>query len=141
MRKLIDLSKLFHKLPVGIVKSDSEGNLSAASSEDIAGAIAPGTFAAQDHNHDSDYAPISHDHSGYGLLKKGNNSFTDNDMSQTFTDAACTADSLVTIVITSATTPQGVWSVESANGSFTITSTMPETDDITFDYYIQKAVS
>ena len=35
MRKLIDLSKLFHKLPVGIIKSDSEGNLSAASSEDI----------------------------------------------------------------------------------------------------------
>ena len=163
MRKLIDLSKLFHKLPVGIIKSDSEGNLSAASSEDIADAIAPGTFAAPEHlhdgtyspvshdhdgtyspvshDHDSDYAPISHDHSGYGLLKKGSNSFTDNDMSQTFTDAACTADSLVTIIITSTTIPQGVWSVESANGSFTITSTMPETDDITFDYYIQKAVS
>lgn len=55
MRKLIDLSKLFHKLPNGIVKSDSEGNLSAASSEDIAGAIAPGTFAASDHNHDDSY--------------------------------------------------------------------------------------
>ena len=56
MRKLIDLSKLFHKLPVGIIKSDSEGNLSAASSEDIAWTIAPGTFAATDHNHDNSYA-------------------------------------------------------------------------------------
>jgi hypothetical protein len=44
------------------------------------------------------------------------------------------------VCITSVTLPKGVWSVESANGSFTITSTVAETDDITFDYYIQKAV-
>ena len=75
-----------------------------------------------------------------GSFKKGSSSYTDNDTSQTFTDAFCTDTSLVTVCITSVTLPKGVWSVESANGSFTITSTVAETDDITFDYYIQKAV-
>lgn len=72
-------------------------------------------------------------------FKAGSSSYTDNDTSQTFADAFCTAGSLVEISITSATEPQGVWSVESAAGTFTITSTEPETDDITFDYYIIKA--
>lgn len=74
------------------------------------------------------------------MFKKGSFTYTDNDTSQTFTDAFCTTDSLVTIVITSLTNPQGFWSVNSANGSFTITSTAAESSDITFDYYIQKAV-
>jgi hypothetical protein len=73
-------------------------------------------------------------------FKKSNSSYTDNDTSQTFTDAFCTVDSLVTVVITSATPPKGVWSVNSADGSFTITSTVAEDNDITFDYFIQKAV-
>ncbi|MBP1907072.1 hypothetical protein J2Z32_003737 [Paenibacillus turicensis] len=73
-------------------------------------------------------------------FKSGSGTFIDNDTSQTFTDAFCTPTSLVTVAITSATKPQGVWTVESNNGSFTITSTKDETDDITFDYYIQKAV-
>ena len=73
-------------------------------------------------------------------FKKGSSSFTDDDTEQTFTDAFCTADSLVTVSITSATTPQGVWSVESAAGEFTITSTVAESADITFDYFIQKVV-
>ena len=71
-------------------------------------------------------------------FKVSNSSYTDNDTSQTFTDAFCTAASLVTVSITSATLPQGVWSVESGAGSFTITSTVAESADITFDYYIQK---
>ncbi len=73
-------------------------------------------------------------------FKKSNSIYTDNDNSQTFTDSFCTTNSLVTIVITSVTPPKGVWSVESAAGSFTITSTVAEDNDITFDYYIQKAV-
>lgn len=73
-------------------------------------------------------------------FKKSSSTYTDNDTSQTFTDTFCTVNSLVTVVITSVTAPQGVWSVVSANGSFTITSTVAETNDITFDYYIQKAV-
>jgi len=73
-------------------------------------------------------------------FKKGNSSFTDNDTAQTFTDAFCTADSLVTVSITSATLPQGTWIVESAAGTFTITSTVVESADITFDYYVQKVV-
>ncbi|MGX2958051.1 hypothetical protein JNUCC23_02010 [Peribacillus sp. JNUCC 23] len=73
-------------------------------------------------------------------FKKGNSTFTDNDTSQIFTDAFCTSSSLVTIVITSGTPPQGVWSVEGEVGSFTITSTLAETAPITFDYFIQKAV-
>lgn len=73
-------------------------------------------------------------------FKKGNSTFTTRGTSQTFTDAFCTINSLVTVVITSSTNPQGVWSVNSANGSFTITSTVAETADIAFDYFIQKAV-
>lgn len=73
-------------------------------------------------------------------FKKASSTYTDNDTAQTFTDTFCNANSLVTIVITSGTPPQGVWSVESGAGSFTITSTVAESADITFDYYIQKAV-
>lgn len=73
-------------------------------------------------------------------FKKSNLTYTTRGTTQTFTDAFCTADSLVTVSITSSTIPQGVWKVDSANGSFTITSTVAETADITFDYYIQKAV-
>lgn len=73
-------------------------------------------------------------------FKKSNGTFTDNDTAQTFTDTFCTVASLVTIAITSATAPQGIWSVESSEGYFTITSTVAESTDITFDYYIQKAV-
>jgi len=74
-------------------------------------------------------------------FKSGSSTYTDNDTSQTFTDAFCTASSLVTIAITSVTKPQGVWTVTSGAGSFTITSTASESADITFDYYIQKAVA
>lgn len=75
-----------------------------------------------------------------GLFKAGSNAYTDNDTSQTFTDAFCTSNSLVTVVINSASTPAGIWNVASANGSFTITSTSNESTDIAFDYFIQKAV-
>jgi len=73
-------------------------------------------------------------------LKKSSSTYTDNDTSQTFIDAFCTADSLITIVITSVTLPLGIWVVNSAIGSFTITSSVNESADITFDYYIQKVV-
>lgn len=73
-------------------------------------------------------------------FKSGNSSYTDNDTAQTFTDAFCTASSLVTISITSGTKPQGTWVVTSASGSFTITSSVAESTDITFDYFITKVV-
>lgn len=73
-------------------------------------------------------------------FKQLSSTFTTRGTSQTFTDAFCTASSLVTVVITSAVKPQGIWTVNSANGSFTITSDKAETADITFDYYVQKAV-
>lgn len=73
-------------------------------------------------------------------FKAGNGTFSAGGTSQTFTDAFCTAGSLVTVAITSVAPPQGVWTVESADGSFTITSTKAETDDITFDYYIMRTV-
>jgi hypothetical protein len=69
--------------------------------------------------------------------KRGSSTFTNNDTAQTFTDAFCTADSLVQIIIKG--TPAGIWSVESAEGEFTITSTTAESTDIDFDYYITKA--
>ncbi|GBF34155.1 hypothetical protein DCCM_3267 [Desulfocucumis palustris] len=73
-------------------------------------------------------------------FKSGSGTFTDNDTSQTFVDAFCTVNSLVVVTITSGTAPQGIWKVTSANGSFTITSTVAESADITFDYYIVKVV-
>ena len=73
------------------------------------------------------------------LFKTGDSSFTDDDTEQTFNDAFCTATSLVVVSITGAT-PAGIWSVVSAAGSFTITSSSAESTDITFDYYITKAV-
>lgn len=73
-------------------------------------------------------------------FKSGTGTFTDNDTAQTFTDSFCTASSLVTVAITSGT-PAGSWVVDSAAGSFTITSSVAESSDISFDYYIQKAVS
>lgn len=72
-----------------------------------------------------------------GKFKKGSAIYTDNDTSQTFTNTFCTANSLVTIIITTGT-PQGIWTVNSADGSFTITSDVAESADISFDYYIQK---
>lgn len=73
-------------------------------------------------------------------FKKGSASFTNRNNTQVFTDTFCTVNSLVTVVITSLDNPQGIWSVVSGNGSFTITSTVSETVDIIFDYFIQKAV-
>ncbi|MFZ5352735.1 MAG: hypothetical protein ACOZCL_08430 [Bacillota bacterium] len=73
-------------------------------------------------------------------FKTGTGTFTDDDTAQTFADAFCTANSLVVVSITSATNPQGTWSVEAADGSFTITSTAAESADITFDYYIVRVV-
>lgn len=73
------------------------------------------------------------------LFKSGTGTYTDNDTAQTFTDAFCTASSLVIVAVT-AGTPAGIWTVDSGNGSFTITSTAAESADIAFDYYIQKAV-
>ena len=73
-----------------------------------------------------------------GKFKQSSSTYTDNDTSQTFTDAFCTATSLVIVSVTDASEPQGVWIVTSAAGEFTITSDTAETDDIDFDYYIIK---
>ena len=73
-------------------------------------------------------------------FKTGSSTYTDNDTSQIFTDAFCTASSLIVISITSVTLPQGTWSVEAGTGTFTITSTVAESADITFDYFITKVV-
>lgn len=78
---------------------------------------------------------------GSALFKSASSTFTTRGTSQSFTDTFCTVNSLVTIAITSSTKPQGIWTVDSSNGSFTITSTVAETADITFDYYVQKAVA
>ena len=77
--------------------------------------------------------------SGNASFKQSNSTFTDNDTAQTFTDAFCTAASLVIVSITGSD-PAGTWSVVSAAGSFTITSTSAESTDITFDYFITKEV-
>ena len=42
--------------------------------------------------------------------KKGSSTFTNNDTAQTFTDAFCTADSLVQIIIKG--TPAGIWALK-----------------------------
>ena len=88
-------------------------------------------------NYDVEWAALSNN----AFYKKATGTFTNDTVSQSFSDAACTANSLVVVSITSVTAPQGIWSVESYDGYFIITSTVAETDDITFDYFIIKAVS
>lgn len=73
-----------------------------------------------------------------GVYKYGTSTYTDNDTSQTFTEAFCSTTAMVMIKITSGTTAQGVWTVDSASGSFTITSTASESNDIPFNYFIVK---
>lgn len=72
------------------------------------------------------------------LTKKGTGAFTLGAASKLITDAFCTANSLVTVLVTG--TSLGEWSVNSAAGSFTITSTLTETADVAFEYTIMKAV-
>jgi hypothetical protein len=52
------------------------------------------------------------------------------------TDAAVTSASIIDVYAQSA--PVGAWSVESADGSFTITSTETETGNIDFKYFINN---
>lgn len=93
--------------------------------------------AVGNHNHTGVYQPVD---ATLAKFKNGIGTYTDNDTSQTFIDAFCTANSLVVVSITSGTLPQGTWAVNSAAGNFTITSTVAESVDITFDYSIIKVV-
>jgi len=118
----------------GQIKATTTTHATTAASSSVLGHVKEGTGV------DIDEDGVLSLEADIARFKKGSSSFTDDDTEQTFTDAFCTADSLVTVSITSATTPQGVWSVESAAGEFTITSTVAESADITFDYFIQKVV-
>jgi len=95
--------------------------------------VANETVYAEDLNDTFDSALV-----GNGLFKQATSTFTDNDTEQTFTDTFCTETSLVLITITSATAAQGIWTVVSGDGDFTITSTATEAADITFNYFIVK---
>ena len=64
-------------------------------------------------------------------FKNGTSTFPSG-TTHTVTDAFITASTLVTISPT--TEKQGVWTVDSANGSFTITSDTSETTGVTFDW-------
>lgn len=81
----------------------------------------------------------SHSHSvvNSALVANGTGTFTNDTTTQTFTDVFCDAASTVIVVITAGTT-LGEWSVDSAAGSFTITSTVAESADISFTYTIIK---
>lgn len=72
------------------------------------------------------------------MYKASSSTFTTRGTSHTVTDAFCNATSLVTVVITGAVEPQGVWTVDSQAGKFVITSDVAEIANVTFDYYIQK---
>lgn len=125
------VTDLYHEQPIDTLATKTElESVNDSLVSHLADGVSHVTQADKDKWNASDTAKF----------KKGSSTYTDNDTSQTFTDTFCTVDSLVTIVITSATAPKGVWSVESAAGTFTITSTAAEDNDITFDYFIQKAV-
>ena len=92
-------------------------------------------------------ATVSHDASltGDGTLDdplsvagniRKSNTFTDNDTSQTFTDANVTATSIIEVYAQA--TPAGGWTVVASDGEFTITSTKAESTDIPFIYYIRN---
>lgn len=71
-------------------------------------------------------------------FKSGTGTFTAGATQRTFTEAFCTTGAEVRISITGA--PQGVWTVVGNAGSFTITSDANETANVTFNYFITKAV-
>lgn len=116
------------------VKEDFTSHLAEKATRKDLGHVKQGTGINIDNNGILSVA------TGSAAFKSSSSTFTTRGTSQSFIDAFCTANSLVTIAITSSTKPQGIWIVNSANGSFVITSTASETVNITFDYYIQKAV-
>lgn len=73
-------------------------------------------------------------------FSNGSDVFTSSTDNVTIINAFCNANSLVTIVIDSTTSPVGVWSVNSESGQFVVTSDSTETTAIDFDYYIQRAI-
>ena len=65
-------------------------------------------------------------------FKNGTDTFTSGGTTYTVTDAFITIDTLVTVIPTSV--KLGNWTVESSNGSFTITSDVAEPSSVTFDW-------
>jgi len=70
------------------------------------------------------------------IFENSSNTFTNGTTTQTFTDTFCTSSALVVVAITG--TPLGVWTANANSGSFTITSTVAETNSVAFTYYIIK---
>lgn len=69
-------------------------------------------------------------------FKNGTDTFTSGGTTYTVTDTFITINTLVTVIPTSV--KLGNWTVESANGSFTITSDATETIAVTFDWGAAK---
>jgi len=73
----------------------------------------------------------------FAEYKYGTSSFTDDDTSQTFTEAFCSTTAMVAVQITSGTAA-GTWTVFGSSGSFRIDSTVAESTNIPFNYFITK---
>lgn len=79
-----------------------------------------------------DYILTASDYNTKALFKNGSGTFALGDTTYVVTDAFITANTLVVASPTQATI--GLWSVDSAAGSFTITSTATETSTVTFSW-------
>ena len=75
---------------------------------------------------------------GKALFKNGSSTFSSGGTTCTVTDAFITANTQVVIGPDPAAAPAGSWSVVSAAGSFTITSTATEPASIDFDWGATK---
>jgi hypothetical protein len=71
-------------------------------------------------------------------FKSGTGLFTTRGVSQTFIDSSVKSTDEIEILITGS--PNGIWDVDSADGSFTITSDTPETVDVGFNYFVHGTV-
>ena len=72
------------------------------------------------------------------LYKASSAIFTDDNTSQTFTDAFVSTTAMVAIQVTGGTAAAGTWTVFGTSGSFRIDSTVGETTNIPFNYFIIK---
>lgn len=94
--------------------------------------LLPYMLVADDFNGKADTAYVDTQVGTKATFKNGSGTFPSGQTSYQITDAFITTNTLV--VISPTQTKVGTWTVASASGSFTITSSATETSTVTFDW-------
>lgn len=94
--------------------------------------LLPYMIVASDFNGKSDVSYVDTQVGTKATYKNSTGTFTSGGITYQVTDAFITANTLV--VISPTQTKVGTWTVSSASGSFTITSTATETSNVSFDW-------